>query len=393
MRVAAIIAAAGQGRRFGSAVPKQLLRIGGRTLVERSVDAFAACDRVNEIVVALPPELHDELRASFAGAAKPVRTVAGGGRRQDSVANAFDAIAASTDVIVIHDAARAFVSPALIEKTIDAAFESGAAIAAMGSRDTVKQATRDSAGRVTIAGTLPREQIFLAQTPQAFTRSVLADAVALGRSGIDATDEAMLAERAGHAVRIVESDASNMKVTTPDDLTLAEAVVKAKGQMPKAESARVGIGYDLHRLVAGRRLVLGGVTIPFDRGPDGHSDGDAVCHALTDAVLGAIAAGDIGRHFPDTDPKWRDADSTKMLAAAVAQAREQGFVVENADVVIVLERPKLLPHVDAMRASVARSLNVDASRVSVKGKTNEGVDAIGRGEAIAVHAVAVLRRT
>ncbi len=392
MRVAAIIAAAGQGRRFGSAVPKQLLRVGGRTLVERSIDAFAACDRVNEIVVALPADLHETIAAAFSGAAKPIRTVAGGERRQDSVANAFDAIAASTNVIVIHDAARAFVSPALIAKTIDAAFESGAAIAAMPSRDTVKQARAGAGGHLTISATLPRDEIFLAQTPQAFTRAVLADAVALGRSGVEATDEAMLAERAGHAVRIVESDASNMKITTPEDLTLAEAIIKANGQTTKAESARVGIGYDLHRLVAGRPLILGGVTIPFDRGPEGHSDGDAVCHALTDAVLGAVAAGDIGRHFPDTDPKWKNADSTRMLSAAASAARERGFLVQNADVVVVLERPKLLPHVDAMRASVARALGIADSRVSVKGKTNEGVDAIGRGEAIAVHAVVIMRR-
>jgi 2-C-methyl-D-erythritol 4-phosphate cytidylyltransferase/2-C-methyl-D-erythritol 2,4-cyclodiphosphate synthase len=231
--------------------------------------------------------------------------------------------------------------------------------------------------------------VYLAQTPQAFRRDVLADAIRLGRSGVAATDEAMLAERAGHPVHIVESDETNLKVTTPRDLAFAEALINRVSGI--GHSCRVGIGYDLHRLVEGRPLILGGVTIPFDRGAQGHSDGDAVCHALTDAVLGSIAAGDIGRHFPDTDPRWKGADSVFMLQAAVELARDRGFVVESADVVVILERPKLSPLIGAMTVRLAGALGIDAGLISVKGKTNEGVDAIGRGEAIAVHAVAVLR--
>jgi 2-C-methyl-D-erythritol 4-phosphate cytidylyltransferase/2-C-methyl-D-erythritol 2,4-cyclodiphosphate synthase len=307
-------------------------------------------------------------------------------------------VPADADVVVIHDAARALVTTELIARTIDAAIEAGAAIAAVASRDTVKRAHRDADGGLEVAATLPREEIYLAQTPQAFRRDVLAAAVALGRTGVEATDEAALAERAGHRVRIVPSDDSNLKVTTPQDLTMAEAIARAGGLQGAIEGAaevehtmRVGLGYDLHRLVAGRSLIVGGVAIPSDRGPAGHSDGDAVCHALTDAVLGAVAAGDIGRHFPDDDPRWKDANSIDMLRHAVEVARARGYRVQNADVVVILERPKLAPHLDAIRAALALALGISVEAVSVKGKTNEGVGALGRGEAIAVHAVAALR--
>ena len=178
-----------------------------------------------------------------------------------------------------------------------------------------------------------------------------------------------------------------MKITTPDDLTLARALAGA----PDASAPRVGAGYDLHRLVEGRRLVLAGVEVPFERGPLGHSDGDVVCHALTDAVLGAAAAGDIGHHFPNTDPAWKDAPGLDLLARAVAIVGARGFRVDNVDVVVVLERPRIAPHLAEIRRRLAAALGIDEGRVSVKGKTNEGMDAVGRGEAIAAHAVALVR--
>jgi 2-C-methyl-D-erythritol 4-phosphate cytidylyltransferase/2-C-methyl-D-erythritol 2,4-cyclodiphosphate synthase len=393
MHVVAIIAAAGQGRRFGSATPKQLVRVAGRSLLERSVEAFARSASVNELIVAGPAEAGPEYTSGLerAAAGKPLRVVPGGERRQDSVANAFDAAPLEADIIVIHDAARAFVSGQLIRETIEAAERHGAAIAAAPSRDTVKRVAPGGGEGFVVTATIPRDEIYLAQTPQAFRRDVLADAIRLGRAGTDATDEAMLAERAGHPVHIVSSDETNLKITTPRDLLLAESLVRGEGHMAKTEGVRVGIGYDLHRLVEGRPLVLGGVTIPFERGPHSHSDGDAICHALTDAVLGGAAAGDIGRHFPDTDARWKDADSVFMLQAAIELVRERGFVVESADVVVILERPRLAPHIPAIVARLADVLGVAPDRVSIKGKTNEGVDAVGRGEAIAVHAVAVLR--
>jgi 2-C-methyl-D-erythritol 4-phosphate cytidylyltransferase/2-C-methyl-D-erythritol 2,4-cyclodiphosphate synthase len=381
--VVAIIAAGGQGRRLGAARPKQLLELGGRTLLQRSVDVFDRCDRVDEIVVVLPPDLASAGAVTLQPARKPLSVVAGGPRRQDSVANGFDHVADRADLVVVHDAARPFASEALIARTIDAAAESGAALAALPVKDTVKQAAGD--GRL-VAATLPRETIYLAQTPQAFRAGVLRDAVALGRRGVDATDEAALAEQAGHPVRLVEGEARNLKITTEDDLAMARALSEGGAGAPRA-----GTGYDLHRLVEGRPLLLAGVRVPSDRGPLGHSDGDVICHAAVDALLGAAAAGDIGQHFPDTDPRWKDAPGLDLLARAVAIVREKGFSVENVDVVVVLERPKIRPHVEAIRAALARTLGVGADRVSVKGKTNEGVDATGRGEAIAAHAIALIR--
>jgi len=301
MHVTAIIAAGGRGQRFGAAEPKQLLTVGGRPILERSVSAFLSHASVNDVVVVLPRELVDNppayLRSAEAvalhGSAKPLRLVAGGARRQDSVANGFHAAAGHSELIVIHDAARPFVSADLIARTIAAAVESGAAVAAIVARDTVKRSTTGDSEMRFVTETLARDSIFLAQTPQAFRRSVLAEALQLAD---DVTDEAALAERAGHQVRLVEGEASNIKITTPDDLVLAEAIAKAGkhdaiaeagqhdaiaeagqhdaiarsaeafarhgSESPEREGfSRAGTGYDLHRLVAGRPLILGGVTI------------------------------------------------------------------------------------------------------------------------------------
>lgn len=380
MHVTAIIAAGGRGARFGADRPKQLLTLGGVPILQRSVEAFLRSPRITDVVVALPPDVAAAPPSYLLDAR--VRIVAGGARRQDSVANAC-AAASRAEIVVIHDAARPFVTDAIISRTIDAAARDGAAIAALPVRDTVKRAPVGGM----VAETLPREEIFLAQTPQAFRAQVLLDALALSSTATDATDEAMLAERAGHGVRIVEGDARNIKITTMDDLTLAESLLGGG-----AAAMRIGNGYDLHRLVPGRPLILGGVTIPFEKGLQGHSDADAVCHAVTDAVLGAAACGDIGRHFPDTDAAWKDANSLELLRQAAAVVRSAGYVVSNVDVTVVAERPKMAPHVDAMRANVAAALGVDARQVSIKGKTNEGVDAMGEGEAIAVHAVALVAR-
>ena len=393
MHVTAIVAAAGRGQRFGGARLKQLLSVGGRPVLERSVAAFLTHPSIDEIVVALPDDVADDPPRYLRGTSKPLHIVAGGARRQDSVANAFRVVPELSDVVVIHDAARPFASADLIARTVAAAAESGAALAAVQARDTVKQghlsrgpSAAQSGEAWVVEATLPRESIFLAQTPQAFRRAVLRDALALGET---ATDEAALAERAGYTVRLVEGELSNIKITTPDDLAIAEAL--ARGREGAGRTVRVGTGYDLHRLVEGRPLVLGDVTIPFERGLAGHSDADAVCHAIADAVLGAAAAGDIGRHFPDTDPQWQGASSLDLLRHAAALVRERGYQVVNVDVVVVAERPKLGPSIEAMRASVGAALDLTPDGVSIKGKTNEGVGELGRGEAIAVHAVALLR--
>ncbi len=381
--VTAIIAAGGRGARMGGDRPKQLLSLGGVTILQRSVDAFDRCRQVDEIVLVVPPELATDSASVFRPEGTPVRVVAGGIRRQDSVARGFDASSLSSEIIVVHDAARPLCPTKLIVRTIEAAARHGAAIAALPAQDTVKQ--RAVGDDRFVGRTLARQCIVLAQTPQAFRREVLAEAVGLGRRGVEATDEAVLAERAGHRVVLVAGDPMNIKITTERDLSIARRL------LGETMAARVGFGYDLHRLVEGRPLVLGGVRIPHDRGLAGHSDADAVCHAVADAILGAAAAGDIGRHFPDTDPRWKGASSIELLRAVVDLVRSRGFVVVNLDVVVVAERPRIGLHTEGMCKAVASAVGVEPDAVSIKGKTNEGVDAIGRGEAIATHAVALLR--
>ena len=382
--VTAIIAAAGRGARMGGDRPKQLLSLGGATILQRSVAAFDRCRRVDEIVLVVPPELAKNTALAATPDGTPLRVVSGGTRRQDSVARGFDASSSFSQIIVVHDAARPFCPTELIERTIEAASRHGAAIAALPAQDTVKQ--RAAGDDRFVGRTLARQCIVLAQTPQAFRREVLAEAVRLGRQGVEATDEAVLAERAGYRVAIVDGDPRNIKITTERDLSIAGRLVENT-----MVTERVGFGYDLHRLIEGQPLVLGGVRIPHDRGLAGHSDADVVCHAVADAILGAAAAGDIGQHFPDTDPRWEGASSIELLRAVADVVRSRGFAVANLDVVVVAERPKIGPHADRMREAVASAVGVGRDAVSIKAKTNEGVDATGRGEAIATHAVALLR--
>ena len=381
--VTAIIAAAGRGTRVGGDLPKQLLSLGDATILQRTVSAFDRCVRVDEIVLVVPPGLIGGPELAGTPEGTPLRVVAGGARRQDSVANGFVAAAAS-QIIVVHDAARPFCSSDLIIRTIEAASQHGAAIAALAVHDTLKQRSAGT-GRY-VGRTLARERIVQAQTPQAFRTDVLADAIRLGRQGENATDESVLAEQAGHRVALVEGDPWNIKITTERDLTVARRLLG-----DTMATGRVGFGYDLHRFAEGRPLVLGGVPIPGERGLAGHSDADAVCHAATDAILGAAAAGDVGRHFPDTDPQWKGASSIGLLRAAVDLVRSGGFAVVNLDVVVVTERPKLAPHVDQMRRVIASAVGTDPAAISIKGKTNEGVGATGRGEALEAHAVAMLK--
>lgn len=377
-RIGAVIVAAGRGTRLGGDVPKQLLDLGGQSLLQRSIAAFDTHPAIAEIAVVLPAELVDRGRELAGPVRRPMRVVAGGARRQDSVRLGVEGLSPDVDLILIHDAARPFVGAALIDRVIAGAAEAGAALPALPCRDTVK---RVDATRAVVTSTLPREEIWLAQTPQGFRRDVMAQVLAHS-DRVDATDEAMLAERAGVEVRVVPGDFGNIKITTMDELSAARSAMNG--------SPRVGTGYDLHRLADGRPLVLAGVHIPFERGPLGHSDGDVVCHAIVDALLGAAAAGDIGRHFSNIDPRWKDAAGLDLLARAAAILEASGCAAASVDVTVVLERPKLASHIDAIRTALAGVLGIAIDRVSVKAKTNEGVDAVGRGEAIAAHAVAVV---
>jgi 2-C-methyl-D-erythritol 4-phosphate cytidylyltransferase / 2-C-methyl-D-erythritol 2,4-cyclodiphosphate synthase len=392
---------------MGRALPKQWLTVGGQTILERSLAAFDRHQQVQELIVVIPPEALASAEFVKPATSKPVRFVAGGPRRQDSVANGVDAVSAEAEVVLVHDAARPMVSADLISRTIAAAASTGAAIAAVPVHDTVKQVAMEG-GVGFIERTLPRETLFLAQTPQGFRRDVLDAVVALGREAADATDEASLAERAGYRVQLVPGDPDNLKITTEADLARVEGIVRqadqadgadrkdeeagatTTGSASKAPAMRIGLGYDLHVLVEGRPLILGGVLIPYERGLMGHSDADAVSHAVTDAVLGAANIGDIGKLFPDTDQAWKNANSLRLLADAWTRVRAAGFTLGNLDIVVIAQQPKIGPHADAIRESLARVLDATPAQISIKGKTNERVDAVGRGEAIAVHAVALL---
>jgi 2-C-methyl-D-erythritol 4-phosphate cytidylyltransferase/2-C-methyl-D-erythritol 2,4-cyclodiphosphate synthase len=377
--VGVIIVAAGRGQRLGGSVPKQLLDLGGRTILQRSVATFDAYGATRAMVVVLPADLVGFGPSLVGETSRPCTFVAGGARRQDSVRAGLAAMPAAIDVVLIHDAARPFANAALIERVVAAAVRTGAVVPAVQARDTVK---RVAAEPPFVTETIARDQIWLAQTPQGFRRSVLEHAVAVGAGGVEATDEAMLAEHAGHRVEVVPGDEHNVKITTADDLRAARRWL--------APVPRVGTGYDLHRLVPERRLVLAGVVIDTERGPLGHSDGDVIAHALADAMFGAAAAGDIGRHFPPSDPQWKDAPGLDLLSRAAAIVTGLGWHLASADVTVVLERPRLAPFVDTIRARLAGALAVDVGQISVKAKTNEGVDAVGRGDAIAAHAVAVV---
>jgi len=370
--------AGGRGARVGAGVPKQFLDIGGRTILQRAIDAFDGHPQVDRLVVVLPPELVSEAPRFIGATSRPCDVAAGGATRHDSVRLGLAAMPVGPDVILVHDAARPFTSTALIGRVIAAAEDCGAAVPALPAGETVKRVDREA--RV-VRETIAREEVYLAQTPQGFRRGVLEAAIARP-DGASATDDAILVERAGLPVRVVAGEAANVKITTPDDLAAARARL--------AGPPRVGTGYDLHRLVPGRRLVLAGVEVASDGGPLGHSDGDVVCHAVVDALFGAAAAGDIGQHFPDTDPRWKNIPGLDLVGRARAIVHAAGLAVSSVDVTVVLERPKLAPQVSAIVERLARALGVEPDRVSVKAKTNEGVDAVGRGEAIVAHAVAVL---
>lgn len=378
-RVGAIVAAGGTGQRAGLA--KQWLALGGETVLRRSARLLAACELVDELVVVVPPG--DEARgtAELAGLGKGARAVAGGAQRADSVRRGLAALA-GCEVVLVHDAARPFASPDLVRRVAEAAAAGGAALAAVPVTDTVKQGDGQAEPRV--AGTLDRRTLWLAQTPQAFRRELLLRGYAeAGEAASAATDECALVERLGAPVALVPGEAGNFKITTPDDVVRARALTEA----PFA----TGVAYDCHRFEAGRRLVLGGVEFEGD-GLLGHSDADVCAHAIGDAILGAAGLGDLGRHFPDTDPRWKGVSSLALLREIARLAGEAGWRVGNADVTLAARRPKVAPRAAEMRARLAEALGVAPAQVNVKATTGEGMGFVGRGEGIAAHAVALLVR-
>jgi 2-C-methyl-D-erythritol 4-phosphate cytidylyltransferase/2-C-methyl-D-erythritol 2,4-cyclodiphosphate synthase len=385
LRVAAVVVAAGRGTRSGLDYPKQYKVMGGRPMVHASLRAFAEHPAVDIVVPVIHPEDAARFAAATAGLvlAPPVH---GAATRQGSVRAGLAALADEAPTIVlVHDAARPFASHALIERAIAAAQKSGAAIPALPVTDTVKLV--DKAGHV--EATLDRSALRTVQTPQAFDYAALMDAhrraEQAGRE--DFTDDAALAEWAGLRVTVFDGDPGNIKMTTPEDFARTERDAQlALGDV------RTGIGYDIHAFdQGGDHVWLGGIKIPNARKLQGHSDADVALHALTDAILGALADGDIGVHFPPSDEKWRGASSDRFLAFAVDRVKQRGGAVSHLDVAIVCEAPKVNPHRDAMRKRIAEIAGLTIDRVGVKATTNEKLGAIGNGEGIAAYATATVR--
>ena len=383
--VAAVVVAAGRGQRAGGDMPKQYRKIAGAPVIRATLSAFSTHPDVGLV----QPVIHradDELfRVASGGLPKLSEPVAGGTTRQSSVHAGLQALQGNApEIVLIHDAARPFLSSALISRAIEAARAHGAAVPGIAIADTVKKI---DTGALVIE-TLDRGSLRMVQTPQAFGFALIADAhrraAAAGRT--DFTDDAALAEWAGHRVLMFEGEAGNVKLTTNDDFARAELLsAAALGDL------RIGNGFDVHAFADGDHVMLGGIRIPHERGVTGHSDADVALHALVDAILGALAEGDIGEHFPPSDPQWRGASSDRFLAFACERVRARGGVIGNLDVTIVCEAPRVSPHRDAMRARIAEVAGISVDRVAVKATTSEMLGFTGRGEGIFATATATVR--
>ena len=377
-----IVVAGGTGRRMGSGVPKQFLSLGGCSLLDRTLSTVSAASRVAAVVLALPPGTPTETMEAYRGFPKVISVVGGGARRQDSVRNALAAVPEDARVILVHDAVRSFATPGLFDRCVEQALLHGAAVPVIPVRDTLK--TWNGA-----AGTLvtrDRSGFLRAQTPQGFRAEILREAYALAlRDGREGTDDASLVEAAGRPVVAFPGEESNLKITLPEDLRMAA------GLLAEEPDFRVGLGGDAHRLVAGRDLWLGGVRIDHPMGLLGHSDGDVLLHAVADAIYGAMGDRDIGFHFPPGRGETAGISSRSILAHVRGRMAAGGFGLLGLDAVVVCEAPRIAPLAGALRASIASLLSVPEDRVSVKGKTTEGMGFEGRGEGISAWAVALLR--
>jgi 2-C-methyl-D-erythritol 4-phosphate cytidylyltransferase/2-C-methyl-D-erythritol 2,4-cyclodiphosphate synthase len=374
----ALVVAAGRGQRFGGPLPKQYADLAGRPVLSHALARLVAHPRIDRVQAVIHPDdraLYDRAAAGL-GLSEPT---SGGPSRQDSVRLGLESLALhGPAAVLIHDGARPFVGAAVIDRVLDALGNSAGAIAALPVTDTLK---RGEDGR--IAETMARAGLWRAQTPQGFRFSEIlaAHRAAVGQ---ELTDDAAVAERAGLPVALVEGAPENIKVTTQNDLARAERWIAGTTE------TRVGQGFDVHRFGPGDQVMLCGIAIPHDAGLLGHSDADVGLHALTDAILGALGAGDIGQHFPPSDARWKDAVSVVFLRHAGSLVAEAGGRIRHLDVTVICERPKIGPHRDAMAACIAEALGIDGSRVSVKATTTEGLGFTGRGEGIAAQAIATL---
>ncbi len=380
-----MVAAAGNSTRMGCA--KQHILLDGQPVLLRTLLALQTVDAIDEILLITREQDADYFAdlANEHGVTKLRRIVRGGDTRQQSVANGLAALPPEATLVGIHDGARPLVTPEVVESVIAEAANCGGATVAVKVKDTLKQTDADGF----ITATPDRSCLWRVQTPQVFAREPFCAAMAQAiRDGQDFTDDCQLMEQAGHPVKLVAGLDTNLKLTTPEDVRLAEAILH--GEQKEEHTMRIGHGYDVHRLVEGRPLILGGVNIPFDKGLLGHSDADVLTHAVMDALLGAAAMGDIGGLFPDTDPAYKGADSMKLLEEVVRRIREAGYTLQNLDSTVLVQQPKLKPHIPAMRARIAAVCGVDEACINLKATTEEGLGFTGAMEGIAAHAVCLL---
>ncbi len=383
-RVAAIVVAAGRGLRAGGDIPKQYRELAGEFVVCSTLAALLAHRRISTVQPVIHPDDADMFRAATTGLDLPP-PVFGGATRQASVRAGLEAVAAQAPgIVLIHDAARPFLSDRLIDRAIDAGEQYGAAVPAIAITDTVKKI--DSEGMV--VETLDRSRLRTVQTPQSFHFDLIIEAhrraAAAGLE--DFSDDAALAEWAGHRVNLFEGETGNVKLTTNDDFLRAEAARAAA-----LADIRTGNGFDVHAFAEGDHVMLAGVRIPHTRGVTGHSDADVALHALVDAILGALAEGDIGQHFPPSDPQWRGASSDRFLAFACERVRARHGMIAHLDVTVVCEAPRVSPHRDAMRERIAAIAGISPARVAVKATTSEKLGFTGRSEGIVAMATATVR--
>jgi 2-C-methyl-D-erythritol 4-phosphate cytidylyltransferase/2-C-methyl-D-erythritol 2,4-cyclodiphosphate synthase len=367
---------------MGAVVPKQFLPLAGRTLLDRTLSAASSSSHIDGIVLALPSGTPEEAKDAYRRLPKMIAVVDGGEERQDSVRNALEAVPAETRIILVHDAVRPFATARLFSHCAQQAGEHGAVVPVVPVRDTVK--SRGKAPGTIV--TRDRNDFLLAQTPQGFRADILRESYARAyRDGVTGTDDAFLAEEAGYPVVAMPGEETNIKVTLPEDMKMAA------GLLEEVPDFRVGLGGDAHRLVEGRPLWLGGIRVDHPKGLLGHSDGDVLLHALADAIYGALGDRDIGFHFPPGKEETRGISSRHILAHARSRMEEAGFGLLGIDAVVVCEQPRIAPLADAMRETIADILSVPGDRVSVKGKTTEGMGFEGTGEGISAWAVALLR--
>ena len=396
-KVMALVVAAGRGLRAGGKVPKQYMQLGGKYVLTRTLEAFASHPRIAKMAVVINPacrELYEKAASPF-DPGLLLAPVAGGESRRESVLNGLEALAGHhPELVLIHDAARPLVSHSLISRVIGALEKDQAALPLIPVTDTIKQVEGGL-----VENTPDRSRLFAAQTPQGFRFPLILDlhrqaARAARHEGVDFTDDASIAEWAGIRVRMVEGEFENIKLTTGRDLRITALELEAENRLERkamAMETRIGLGLDVHRFGEGDEVILCGVKIPHERGLEGHSDADVAIHALVDAILGGVGAGDIGSHFPPSEERWRGAPSDIFLSRAMEILGEAGAEIANIDLTIICEAPKIGPHREKMRARLAEIMGIERERISVKATTSERLGFAGRGEGIAAQAAAAIR--